>query len=211
MGVQFITSGRLEIREPQRAANKAPPPRPWKQESFATHSGKKHTIGCTWMYWVRPLFALRCAKTIRNRALICSCRAFFCQFHQASLIHLAWTRFATRRFTWASGAQGLSLANPLDVSGYLWLCLQASHWHALTFPGASMAITFMHNAEAHCNGLSLDLVWFESSITGCTECQCPGGTYLYGTVMPLKSMDLSQPNHLKPGVQDRTRPKAKAA
>ena len=77
MGVQFITSGRLEIREPQRAANKAPPPRPWKQESFATHSGKKHTIGCTWMYWVRPLFALRCAKTIRNRALICSCRAFF--------------------------------------------------------------------------------------------------------------------------------------
>ena len=46
MGVQFITLGRLEIREPQRAANKAPPPRPWKQESFATHLGKKHT----WMY-----------------------------------------------------------------------------------------------------------------------------------------------------------------
>ena len=82
---------------------------------------------------------------------------FFCQFHQASLIHLAWTRFATRRFTWASGAQGL-LANPLDVSGYLSLCLQASHWHALTFPGASMAITFMHNADAHCK-------WFVSGFS----------------------------------------------
>ena len=67
------------IRDPRAATSRkqGSAPQTLKTRILCYAFGKKHTIGCTWMYWVRPLFALRCAKTIRNRALICSCRAFF--------------------------------------------------------------------------------------------------------------------------------------